>query len=410
MFLPIPGGKQKAVEKIATKAEKTVAELLKTNPAEAIKVAREAFEAKGLKGLTPKVTAPAKERQTGRWVIKNTADKSIAKVVDTKEEAIAAVRKEANAIKAKKQAEVDANPDAVIDAVVKKYGNNPTQKNIDTVIKQMTSAKKKEIPVYIHPEYKTAETAKELTPLKNIEDAIQFKTKKQLKQEKKAVQKGVSARDVFVREIFDDLDELAKTEKTLNIQQGKTILKGAEREGLQSAESSLYKTARLYKGAQGKVAQDVKDAEAILNTLGKEYSGVTSKELSAYAAARRAKWLKEERGIETGFSPESVNATLAKYADNPAKQAAMDKASDALVAKQNQVLIDSIGHQFTADEVKAMIEADPYHVTFSRIDDNADDIAQVLRDSHDPQKVAKYMEGSTKDIQDPFHLYPQRRK
>ena len=80
----------------------------------------------------------------------------------------------------------------------------------------------------------------------------------------------------------------------------------------------------------------------------------------------------------------------------------MDKASDALLAKQNQVLIDSIGHQFTADEVKAMIEADPYHVTFSRIDDNADDIAQVLRDSHDPQKVAKYMQGSTKDIQDPL--------
>ena len=94
----------------------------------------------------------------------------------------------------------------------------------------MTSAKKKEIPIYIHPEYKSAETAKELTPLKNIEDAIQFKTKKQLKQEKKAAQKGVSARDVFVREIFDDLDELAKTEKTLNVQQGKTILKGAERE------------------------------------------------------------------------------------------------------------------------------------------------------------------------------------
>ena len=115
----------------------------------------------------------------------------------------------------------------------------------------------------------------------------------------------------------------------------------------------MYKRARLYKGAQGKVAQDVKDAEAILNTLGKEFSGVTPKEFSAYAAARRAKWLKEERGIETGFSPESVNATLAKYADNPAKQAAMDKASDALVAKQNQVLIDSIGHQFTADEVKA---------------------------------------------------------
>ena len=158
-------------------------------------------------------------------------------------EAIAAVRKEANAIKAKKQAEVDANPDAVIDAVVKKYGNNPTQKNIDTVVKQMTSAKKKEIPVYIHPEYKTAETAKELTPLKNIEDAIQYKTKKQLKQEKKA-QKTASAKDVVVREVFDDLDELAKTEKTLNVQQGKTILKGAEREGLQSAESSLYKTAR----------------------------------------------------------------------------------------------------------------------------------------------------------------------
>ena len=32
MFLPIPGGKQKAVEKIASKAENTVAELLKTNP------------------------------------------------------------------------------------------------------------------------------------------------------------------------------------------------------------------------------------------------------------------------------------------------------------------------------------------------------------------------------------------
>ena len=349
----------------------------------------------GLKGLAPKVIAPAKERQTGRWVIKNSADKSINKVVNTKEEAIAAVRKEANAIKAKKQAEVDANPDAVIDAVIKKYGNNPTQKNIDTVVKQMTSAKKKEIPIYIHPEYKTAETAKELTPLKNIEDAIQYKTKKQLKQEKKA-QKTASAKDVVVREVFDDLDELAKTEKTLNVQQGKTILKGAEREGLQSAESSLYKTARLYKGAQGKVAQDVKDAEAILNTLGKEYSGVTPKELSAYVAARRAKWLKDERGIETGFSPESVNATLTKYTNDPAKQAAMDKASDALVAKQNQVLIDSIGHQFTADEVKAMIEADPYHVTFSRIDDNADDIAQVLRDSHDPQKVAKYMQGSTK--------------
>ena len=180
MFIPTPAGKGKAVEKIATKAEQTVADLLKTNPTEAIKVAREAFEAKGLKGVAPKVTAPAKERQTGRWVIKNTADKSIAKVVDTKDEAIAAVRKEANAIKAKKQAEVDANPDAVIDAVIKKYGDNPTQKQFSSVIKQMTSAKKKEIPVYIHPEYKTAETAKELTPLKNIEDAIKYKTKKQL--------------------------------------------------------------------------------------------------------------------------------------------------------------------------------------------------------------------------------------
>ena len=63
MFLPIPGGKQKAVAKIASKAENTVAELLKTNPTEAIKMAREAFEAKGLKGLAPKVIAPAKERQ-----------------------------------------------------------------------------------------------------------------------------------------------------------------------------------------------------------------------------------------------------------------------------------------------------------------------------------------------------------
>ena len=115
-----------------------------------------------------------------------------------------------------------------------------------------------------------------------------------------------------MRGVFDDLNSLAKAERILNKQQGKTVLKGYEGEGLQSAESSIYKSARLYKGVQGKVAQDVKDAESILNTLGKEYSGVTPKEFSAYAAARRAKWLKEQRGIETGFSPESVNASLGK--------------------------------------------------------------------------------------------------
>jgi hypothetical protein len=165
-----------------------------------------------------------------------------------------------------------------------------------------------------------------------------------------------------------------------------------------SAENSLYKQARLFKGSPEKAHMVVQEQ---LQPLFKDLQthGIDSKDLGDYALAVHAKDV-NEKGINSGFTNAEIEDTIAKLG-TPEMEAARNK----LLAVNNNVL-DTLkqGGIISDAQVQGMKEKWPNYVSlFRSFDDNKIDfsngISKALANASSP---IKKLEGSNRQVIDPL--------
>lgn len=165
-----------------------------------------------------------------------------------------------------------------------------------------------------------------------------------------------------------------------------------------SAEKSIYKTARLYKGAPEEANRIVEMELAPIVDSAKK-AGFTQNELSEYALMKHAEDV-NAAGMESGFSDAEIAATLNKYANTPleAERQKLMKLSDSLIENlQNDGVISQ-------EQLSAMRQKWPnYMPLFRHFDDEKVDVAfglgQAFSNVASPIKTLK---GSTRDVIDPL--------
>jgi hypothetical protein len=165
-----------------------------------------------------------------------------------------------------------------------------------------------------------------------------------------------------------------------------------------SAENSLYKQARLFKGSPEKAHMVVQEQ---LQPLFKDLQthGIDSKDLGDYALAVHAKDV-NEKGINSGFTNAEIEDTIAKLG-TPEMEAARKK----LLAVNNNVL-DTLkqGGIISDAQVQGMKEKWPNYVSlFRSFDDNkiefSNGISKALANASSP---IKKLEGSNRQVIDPM--------
>jgi hypothetical protein len=165
-----------------------------------------------------------------------------------------------------------------------------------------------------------------------------------------------------------------------------------------SAENSLYKQARLFKGSPEKAHMVVQEQ---LQPLFKDLQthGIDSKDLGDYALAVHAKDV-NEKGINSGFTNAEIEDTIAKLG-TPEMEAARKK----LLAVNNNVL-DTLkqGGIISDAQVQGMKEKWPNYVSlFRSFDDDKIDfsngISKALANASSP---IKKLEGSNRQVIDPL--------
>ena len=189
----------------------------------------------------------------------------------------------------------------------------------------------------------------------------------------------------FQSQLVDDVAELGKLEKKVH---GK----------LASAEDSLYKQARLFKGTGVKANSIVVSKLApIVQDI--EKKGYTSLDLGDYALAVHARDV-NAKGIESGFTDDKINAVITKYG-TPEMEAARKK----LVQFSNSLLEEQADAQVISKELVATLkEKHPnYMPLFRYFDDDkiefADGLSRAMANVTSPLKRLK---GSERDVIDPL--------
>jgi hypothetical protein len=165
-----------------------------------------------------------------------------------------------------------------------------------------------------------------------------------------------------------------------------------------SAENSLYKQARLFKGSPEKAHMVVQEQ---LQPLFKDLQthNIDTKDLGDYALAVHAKDV-NEKGINSGFTNAEIEDTIAKLG-TPEMEAARKK----LLAVNNNVL-DTLkqGGIISDAQVQGMKEKWPNYVSlFRSFDDDKIDfsngISKALANASSP---IKKLEGSNRQVIDPL--------
>lgn len=215
-------------------------------------------------------------------------------------------------------------------------------------------------------------------------DALTFRSK--VSRDKKASKIPFSQRFEKLRtQIVDDLAPLEGLEKRT-------------RGSLSSAEDSLYKSARLFRGVPEKANRIVKDRLApIINGI--EKKGYTSSDLGDYALAVHAKDV-NSRDIKSGFTNKEIDEVMKRLGTpemEAARKSIIEISNDMLTELEKQGVI-------SGDLVKALKERYPnYMPLFRNFDDESvnfsDGLSKALANVTSPIKGLK---GSQRQVIDPM--------
>lgn len=184
------------------------------------------------------------------------------------------------------------------------------------------------------------------------------------------------------------VDELAPLEKLEKSMLG----------SLPSAENSLYKKARLFRGSPAKAHEIVRTKLApIIETV--ENKGYSYKDLGDYALAVHANDV-NNMGIKSGFSNKEIEAVIQKYGTpeiESARQQLMKVSEDLLNTLSDSGVISK-------DLVAHLHQKYPnYMPLFRSFDDDKVDFAGALSDSlANVTNPLKRLKGSEKDVIDPL--------
>ena len=167
---------------------------------------------------------------------------------------------------------------------------------------------------------------------------------------------------------------------------------------LQSAESSFYKQARLYRGNPEQAAEFVRSRLApIITSIEKQ--GYSVKDIGDYALAIHARDV-NAKGINSGFSNERIANTINKHG-TPEMEAARKE-----LLKVNNELLESLGENGVIEKslVTALKEKWPNYMSLSRAFDDekvefASEMSKALANASSPLQRLK---GSGKDVIDPI--------
>lgn len=187
-------------------------------------------------------------------------------------------------------------------------------------------------------------------------------------------------------QFVDDVTPLRKLE---------TDIKGK----LDSAESSIYKQARLFKGAPEKANEFIRTRlSPILTDL--EKKGFTTDDLGDYALAVHARDV-NNADINSGFTNEEIDAVIKKYAGNKD----IEKARKDLLAVSDDLLEQlSADELIDANQLKALKEKwTNYMPLFRAFDDDKVDFARGISDSFSNVTAPiKKLSGSDRNVIDPI--------
>lgn len=188
-------------------------------------------------------------------------------------------------------------------------------------------------------------------------------------------------------QFIDDLAPLEKLEKKIT---GK----------LPSAENSLYKQARLFKGSPEKAHQIVKDQlNPIINNI--KSKGINPKDLGDYALAVHAKDV-NAKGINSGFTNAEIDDVINRLGSND-----MEAARNELLKVNNNTL-DTLSKGdnpvISKESVQAMNEKWPNYMSlFRAFDDDkiefSNGLSKALTNGSSP---IKKLEGSSREVIDPL--------
>jgi len=205
---------------------------------------------------------------------------------------------------------------------------------------------------------------------------------KGLERVKQVLQKLPKTKEEFYTDVMDRLYPISKAEKE--------ILGGE----LADASVSPYKKARLAAGTPKKAQMKVEEFRDIFGD-----SKVDMADIRDYVTATHARDL-EKQGIKTGFTPDEIEKTIAKF-DNPEIQAAHQK-----IKAYNDSLLDMLveGNMLSKDAVTAMREKHPNYMPFNRYFDE-EGVGEGFGGGKgfvDLTNPIKRIEGSSRNVIDPF--------
>lgn len=200
-------------------------------------------------------------------------------------------------------------------------------------------------------------------------------------------------KDIFSNLRTQFVDDLAPLE---------SLEKGV-RGSISSADDSLYKQGRLFRGSSEKANQIVEtELSPILKNI--KNAGYTADDLGDYALAVHAKDV-NAKGIKSGFSNEEVNAVINKF-----KNPVMEQARKDLTKLNNDLLNDLANAGVIAKEtVQQLQKKHPnYMPLFRSFDDDKIEFTSGLSKAFSMgSSPLKKLEGSDRNVIDPLESVVQ---
>lgn len=166
-----------------------------------------------------------------------------------------------------------------------------------------------------------------------------------------------------------------------------------------SAEDSLYKKARLYKGAPEKAHQIVKQRLGPVITAA-EKAGYTSDDLGRYALAVHAKDV-NAAGYKSGFTNKEIEEVISKYEGSEE----METARKALVQVGKDMMKELVDSGVVSKELASVLDNrwENYIPLFRAFDDTPEAFAGGLSKSlANVASPVKALKGSEKKVVDPL--------
>ena len=213
-------------------------------------------------------------------------------------------------------------------------------------------------------------------------DGVKSKVNREIPKDNKLKEFINTARTQFV----DDLSPLEKLEKNI-------------RGTVSSAEDSLYKTGRLFRGSPERAHEVVRQKLSPIVQEAKA-AGYSMEDLGDYALAKHAEDV-NDKGINSGFSQEQISKTLMRL-ETPK----MEELRQKLVQVSDDILKEELVDSgiLSQEAYEAMRKKWPnYMPMFRSFDDEKVEFASGLSGAlANAQNPIKRLEGSDRDVIDPI--------